>query len=147
MLSLAGLPYSLVSDSDDSVLTAEDAGDYLLSPKDLCTINLLNELIDAGVTSFKIEGRMKRAEYVAVVVDSYRRAIEMHNAGKEQSFVSPEDVKNMAQTFNRGFTTAYLKERPGKFMMSDRRPNNRGTLIGRVVAYHHQREGRSDQIG
>ncbi|MCE5286753.1 MAG: U32 family peptidase, partial [Pelosinus sp.] len=63
------LPYTLVDNKGQDVLDGKDAGEYLLSPRDLNTLELLPELIDAGVTSFKIEGRMKRPEYVAVVVD------------------------------------------------------------------------------
>ncbi|MDR3592897.1 MAG: DUF3656 domain-containing protein [Negativicutes bacterium] len=132
------LPYSLVDAAGRDVLAPADAGEYLLSPKDFCTIEKLPDLIDAGVVSFKIEGRMKRPEYVAVVVDSYRRAIDAYLADKATYIVPAEDPKNMAQVFNRGFTTGFLEGRPGKDMMSDRRPNNRGTHIGRVLAYHHK---------
>lgn len=129
------LPYSLVDSTGREVLSGEDAGEYILSPKDLCTIELLPEFVEAGVTSFKIEGRMKRPEYVAVVVDSYRRAIDAYRANKANYAVPEQDPKNMAQAFNRGFTTAYLEGRQGKLMMSDRRPNNRGVRIGRVLSY------------
>ena len=57
-------------------LNEGDAGEYLLSPRDLNTLEMMPELIRAGITSFKIEGRMKRPEYVAVAVDTYRRAID-----------------------------------------------------------------------
>jgi len=132
------LPYALVDAAGNDVLAAEDAGEYLLSPKDFCTIEKLPDLIEAGVVSFKIEGRMKRAEYVAVVVDTYRRGIDAYYADKANYIVPTEDPKNMAQAFNRGFTTGFLEGHPGKNMMSDRRPNNRGTHIGRVLAYHPQ---------
>lgn len=130
------LPYSLVDAGGRDLLAAADAGQYLLSPKDFCAIEKLPELIDAGVVAFKIEGRMKRAEYVAVVVDSYRRAIDAYHADKGNYVVPAEDPKNMAQAFNRGFTTGFLEGHPGKDMMSDRRPNNRGTHVGRALAYH-----------
>lgn len=74
---------------------------------------------------------MKRPEYVAVVVDAYRRAIDSYLAGDYN--VPEEDLANIEQIFNRDFTTAYLERRPGRTMMSDRRPNNRGVLIGRVA--------------
>ena len=74
---------------------------------------------------------MKRPEYVAVVVDAYRRAIDSYLGGDYQ--VPEEDFANIEQIFNRDFTNAYLLERPGREMMSDRRPNNRGVLVGRVV--------------
>lgn len=127
------LPYTLVDENGQDVL-AEQAGKYLLSPRDMNTIDILPEIIESGVTSLKIEGRMKRPEYVAVVVDIYRRAIDSYLSGDGYR-VSAQDRKNLAQIFNRDFTTAYLEGRPGKTMMSDRRPNNRGLLVGRVVRY------------
>lgn len=125
------LPYKLVNASGDDLLEGKDAGQYLLSPKDMNTLEILPQLIEAGVASYKIEGRMKRPEYVAVVVDAYRRAIDSYLAGDYS--VPEQDLANIEQIFNRDFTTAYLLGRPGKEMMSDRRPNNRGVLVGRVV--------------
>lgn len=130
------LPYTLVDRSGKDVLASEDAGEYLLSPRDFNTIEHIPDLIEAGVVSFKIEGRMKRAEYVAVVVDSYRRAIDAYLADKANYGVPAEDQKDMAQVFNRGFTNAYLYRKQGREMMSDRRPNNRGVRIGRVLEYN-----------
>ncbi|MBU2701560.1 putative protease [Sporomusaceae bacterium BoRhaA] len=128
------LPYELVDGKGNNVLMGKDAGEYLLSPKDLNTLELLPELVNAGVTSFKIEGRMKRPEYVAVVVDSYRRAL---NSVLASGQTNADDTvqKDLAQVFNRDFTTAYLQGKQGRAMMSDRRPNNRGTKLGRVLSY------------
>jgi putative protease len=130
------LPYTLVNQENKDLLSGEDAGKYLLSPRDLNTLSILPQLIEAGVTSFKIEGRMKRPEYVAIVVDAYRRAIDSYLAGDYK--VPAQDFANIEQVFNRDFTTAYLLDHPGKNMMSDRRPNNRGVLIGRVVKLDHE---------
>lgn len=125
------LPYTLVDEGGRDMLEGKDCGAYLLSPKDMNAVELLPEFIAAGVASLKIEGRMKRAEYVATVVDTYRRAIDSCASGAFA--VDAEEHKKLAQIFNRDFTTAYLKRRPGKAMMSDRRPNNRGVLAGRVL--------------
>ena len=127
------LPYTLVDEHGKDVL-GDGAGDFLLSPRDLNTIDVLPELIDAGVASLKIEGRMKRPEYVATVVGTYRKALDAYETGK--AYRADEKAHDrLAQIFNRDFTTAYLVSRPGKAMMSDRRPNNRGLLVGRVTAY------------
>ena len=131
------LPYKLLNEDGKEMLAGKDAGQYLLSPKDMNTLKILPQLIEAGVVSYKIEGRMKRPEYVAVVVDAYRRAIDSYKAGNYQ--VPEEDFANIEQIFNRDFTTAYMVNRPGKEMMSDRRPNNRGVLIGRVTKLDKQR--------
>lgn len=128
------LPYTLTDENGSDVLKDSDAGSYLLSPKDMNTLEMIGEFVAAGVASLKIEGRMKRAEYVAVAVDTYRRAIDRYTE-TGRAAIAETDKKNLAQVFNRDFTTAYLKGRPGRLMMSDRRPNNRGILLGRVVKF------------
>ena len=117
------LPYELVDADGKNLL---NAGKFLLSPKDLNTLELLPQLLETGVTSLKIEGRMKRPEYVATVVKVYRDALD-------KKFSTDDDRRKLAQIFNRDFTTAYLEKNPGKNLISDMRPNNRGVLIGRVV--------------
>lgn len=128
------LPYALIGDGG-GLLSPEAAGEYLLSPKDLCTIDLLPQLIEAGISSFKLEGRMKRPEYVAIVVDTYRQAIDRYLASPADYSVQADAVRDLAQSFNRGFTHAYLLNHEGAAMMSDRRPNNRGVYIGRISGY------------
>ena len=126
------LPYTLV-DAQDNDLLGDSAGKYLLSPRDMKGIDLLPQLIEAGVSSLKIEGRMKRPEYVAIVVGSYRHAIDSYYAG---SFaVMDDDTKALTQIFNRDFTTAYMEKKQGRNMMSDKRPNNRGLMLGRVMDF------------
>jgi putative protease len=126
------LPYAMTGADGGKVIAEGAAGQYLLSPKDLNAIDLLPALIGAGVSAFKIEGRMRRPEYVAVTTEIYRRAIDSYYAG---AFHVPEkDRRDLRQIFNRGFTTAYLAGRPGQAFLSDRRPNNRGVPIGRVSA-------------
>lgn len=131
------LPYRLLNNKGEDMLEGKDAGQYLLSPKDMNTLEIMPQLIDAGVVSYKIEGRMKRPEYVAIVVDAYRRAMDSYIAGDYS--VPAEDFANIEQIFNRDFTTAYMVNRPGREMMSDRRPNNRGVLVGRVLKLDKQR--------
>lgn len=132
------LPYTLVDQAGNNVIDEGEAGEYLLSPRDLNTLEMMPELIRAGITSFKIEGRMKRPEYVAVAVDTYRRAIDAHLADENNYVVAEQEQKDLAQIFNRDFTTAYLERNNGRNMMSDRRPNNRGVRIGRVSDYQYQ---------
>lgn len=106
---------------------------FLLSPKDLCYIDRLGELIDAGVTSFKIEGRMKSKEYVATVVGIYRKYIDEY-LSKGKYTVSDEDRFELAQIFNRGgFTEGYLHEDPEEDFMSGSLPKNEGILAGKVI--------------
>lgn len=114
---------------------AEDdsRGSYLLSPKDLCTIEILPKLARAGIRSLKIEGRMKSANYVYEVVNVYRRAIDnLVRNGLENYQVKDSEIKRLQEAFTRGFTTAYMEGKRDNEIMSYNRPNNRGINIGRV---------------
>ena len=105
-----------------------------MSPRDMCLLDELGGLIDAGAASFKIEGRLKSAEYVAVVTSIYRKYIDMY---LEEGYieVSDEDRDALIQIFNRGeFTDAYLKGESGDSLMSGDIVKNQGLEIGRVVA-------------
>jgi putative protease len=105
---------------------------YLLSPKDVCTIEDIKSIIKTGTSSLKIEGRMKRPEYVAGVVSSYRRAIDAAAGLNPQADIRSE-YKNLLQLFNReGFSKAYLYGNKGKDMMAYNYPKNTGIEIGRV---------------
>lgn len=101
---------------------------YILSPKDLNSLENMNELMDAGIDSFKIEGRMKRPEYVATVVNAYRKAID-----KTSGNLTENNKKDVEQIFNRGFTKGLGLGDFGKSFISIDRPDNRGLLAGRVL--------------
>ena len=101
----------------------EDADGYLLSTKDLCALGALDDLREAGVDSFKIEGRLKRPEYVAAVTAAYRAAIDQPAA--------PRDALPLQQMFNRGgFTQGYLHGVDDSELMFSARPNHLGVKIG-----------------
>lgn len=119
------LPYELKNERSDEALPAD--GEHLLSPRDLCTIDVLGELSRAGVGSLKIEGRMKSAEYVHEVVSVYREVLDADGVANEGHRA------RLAEAFSRGFTTAYLEGKRGNEIMSYGRPNNRGVFVGRVV--------------
>lgn len=106
---------------------------HLLSPSDLCLIDNLDKIIDCGVASLKIEGRMKSPEYVAIVISIYRKYIDQYyNTGKVE--VSEEDREALLQIFNRGsFTEAYFEGQSDKEFMSKQVPKNRGIEIGKVI--------------
>jgi putative protease len=125
------LPYDLVGPDGEA---ADAPGRYLLSPKDLAGVQLLPDLIGAGVAALKIEGRMKSPEYVASVVSVYRAALDRALADASDYSVRPAETERLEEAFNRGFTTAYLADIRGDAMMSYTRPNNRGVPIGRVAA-------------
>lgn len=109
---------------------------YLLSLKDICTLDLIPELIEAGIDSFKIEGRMKRPEYVAGVTSLYRKYVELyHEAGREKFSVSEKDKEILMDLYNRGgFHTGYYQQRNGRDMISFDRPNHAGVQAVKVLA-------------
>ena len=112
------------------IRTAEGTGRpcYPLSLKDLCTIDLIPELIDAGIDSFKIEGRMKRAEYVAGVTDAYRRRIDGYLACPEKKTpVPPQDRRLLASLYVRtDLGSGYLKKHNGREMVTLEKPGYAG---------------------
>lgn len=117
------MPYQLFCEKKP--LTPKEA--YLLSPKDLNTIERLPELIEAGVYSLKIEGRMKKPEYTAGVVSIYRKYLDQYlEKGKEGYHVSKEDQKALFDLFNRkGFTGGYYFRQNGKQMITLEKPSLR----------------------
>lgn len=126
------LPYQLVDERGRN-LSAAVSGEHLLSPKDLMLLRELPDLCRAGVASLKIEGRMKRPEYVATVVRIYRQALDRAWEDPDQYTVSPAEIQELAQVFNRGFTTGYFYGNPGRRLIGYNKPNNRGLYLGRVV--------------
>ncbi|OOB77844.1 MAG: hypothetical protein BEN18_01295 [Epulopiscium sp. Nuni2H_MBin001] len=105
---------------------------HLLSPKDICTLDILPNLIEANITSFKIEGRMKSPEYVASVVKAYRKYIDNNIPS-----VLNEDLNELQAVFNRGgFSTGYYNLSAGLQMMATKSPKNIGLLIGKVKSYN-----------
>ncbi|MDP3103515.1 MAG: U32 family peptidase, partial [Candidatus Methanoperedens sp.] len=112
---------------------------YLLSPKDLNMSEHIPALVDAGIDSFKIEGRMKRPEYVAGVVRIYRRLIDRYHESPSKFQVTHDEKHTLRQLFNRGFTTGYFFGNPGSELMSRKYPHNLGTRLGSVADYEPQR--------
>jgi putative protease len=120
------MAYSVV-DEEGKLLKGWDKK-YVLSPMDLNSLENIEKIIDAGITSLKIEGRMKRPEYVATVVSAYRKAIDY-----SCSSLSELDKRNVEQIFNRGFTKGLAFGDFGSTFVSKDRPDNRGVYIGKVI--------------
>ena len=100
---------------------------YLLSTKDLLTLDKVNELIEAGVDSFKIEGRMKRPEYVYLVTNTYRKVIDNNNLNID------EMVQELKKIYNRDFTSGYLFNNLPSSISSLESSNHKGIEIGEVI--------------
>ena len=108
---------------------------YLLSLKDICTVDLLPELMDAGVCSFKIEGRMKRPEYAAGVVSIYRYYLDRILEGRPAAQADEQDLTKLMDLYNRGgFSKGYYFVEHSAKMMSMQRPNHAGTPAIKVLS-------------
>jgi len=107
---------------------------YLMNTKDICTLNILPDIIQAGVFSLKIEGRMKRPEYTAGVVSIYRKYIDKYiQNGKKQYRVADKDIQILLDLYNRGgFTNGYYKLRNGREMIALDQPGHRGIPAAKI---------------
>ncbi len=129
------LPYELVCDGRDVDLGQQR---YLLSPQDLAAYALSPDLIAAGVTAFKIEGRLKTAEYVANITRHYRRAIDAAVAGRPVAF-SPREVEEMELSFSRGFSPGWLEGCDHKRLVPATSSAKRGVRLGTVTGVRRGR--------
>ncbi len=129
------LPYELVCDGEDV-----DLGEmkYLLSPQDLAAYELIPDLIDAGICSLKIEGRLKQPEYVANITKHYRDAIDSAmNGGSVQ--LDATAVQEMELSFSRGFSPGWLGGCDHKMLVPGLSSAKRGILLGEVTAVRGSR--------
>lgn len=122
------LPYDLVCDGQDVDLGSQK---YLLSPQDLAAYELTPDLIAAGISSFKIEGRLKTPEYVANITRHYRKAIDAVMQGKTVEFTRDE-VREMELSFSRGFSPGWLLGDDHKMLVPGISSAKRGVLLGTV---------------
>lgn len=109
--------------------------EYALSMKDMCTLASLPQLIEAGIDSFKIEGRMKKPEYVAATVHAYSEITDECINGHLNEKRIAYHTDRLMDIYNRGgFSSGYYYMKNGKEMLANKRPNHTGTLIGKVEA-------------
>ena len=134
-------PYVLLRGEKDSYgrpacLAAQPQRErFLISTRDLCVYRHLDKIVRSPVESLKIEGRMKSAEYVAIVTSIYRRALEVIAGGKWSP--SSEDERDLALSFNRDFTEGHLLG--ARDVMGREMSDNRGIIIGNVTSFDAQR--------
>ena len=122
------LPYKVQGEKKDQ---------YLLSLKDICTLEYIPELVESGIYSFKIEGRMKKPEYVAFVTAMYRKYVDLYlGKGKDGFKVDPKDKEKLLDLYNRGgFHGGYYYTQNGREMISLDRPNHAGVPVLQVIRY------------
>ena len=144
-------PYVLLRGAKDrygrptSLAAVPQEGRYLISTRDLCVYRHLERIIRAPIKSLKIEGRMKSAEYVAIVTSIYKKALQAAVAASKGKWShSPEDERDLALSFNRGFTEGYLLG--ARDIMGREMSDNRGVLIGSVASFDAQRSEASVRL-
>lgn len=120
------LPYKVGGDKDTQ---------YIMSLKDMCTLEYIPELVEAGIYSFKIEGRMKKPEYVALVTAMYRKYVDLYfEKGKKGFRVEPKDREMLMDLYNRGGSHGgYYHTKNGRDMLSLTRPNHAGVPALQVI--------------
>lgn len=123
------LPYDLIVDG-----AQKDLGDkaYLLSPQDLAAYDMVEDLVKAGVSCFKIEGRLKSAPYVAATTQTYRAALDAAIAHRAFA-IDDQQKRNLAQIFSRGFTHGFLDGIDHAELVPALFPKSRGIRIGSVI--------------
>ncbi len=120
----------------DSTNKKLNKNNYPISTKDLNSLEYIGELIDMGVSSLKIEGRMKSKEYVYKVVSIYRKAIDSYyKYGKVT--IDKDDMLELRKIFNRNYTKGFLNNVDNDDIINDFRPNHQGVQIGKIIDYHN----------
>ncbi len=109
--------------------------DYIMSPQDLCTIDFIDKIMDAGVNSLKIEGRMRSKEYVRTVVSTYRKAIDLHFEKKLTPELKTTYKKELGTVYNRGFSEGFYFGRPFNWINSKLEQKNEKIFVGDVTNY------------
>ena len=131
------LPYKLEEFGKHS--EGERAYRYYFSLKDISMIENIPQLIEAGISSFKIEGRMKSPEYIGLVTSVYRKYVDMALDRSHEYQVTLEDINNLKEVYNRGgFTSGYYFQHNGKHMLSLERPNHSGIPVAKVLSQKGQ---------
>jgi putative protease len=123
------------SSTDKSLLIGED---YVLSPKDLCTIEFIDQLIEAGINSFKIEGRKRSPEYVTKVVSVYRKAIDLYFEKKLTKKKKQEFLEELKSVYNRGFSSGFYFGKPSSEEyagVTGSKATKRKVYVGKVLNY------------
>lgn len=124
------MPYEIVVDGE-----TRDLGEhrYLLSPQDLAAVDLIPDLVKAGVKSFKIEGRLKTPEYVAAVTRVYRKALDACLQQSQEAPVTPEDKYSLEMTFSRGLTSGWLAGTNHPYLTHGKFGKKRGPFLGTIT--------------
>ncbi len=131
------LAYQLIEKKEKNTNTLQKG--YLLSPRDLCGLESIPALLQAGVHSLKIEGRMKSPEYVATVTRIYRKYIDLAKSDRKYE-IDPQDKTDLLQVFNRGgFSSGHLSSSANVNLVYPEKPNNIGLPLGNISKLNHSK--------
>ena len=122
------LPYELY-EKNNKIKTD---GQFLLSPKELCTIENLKDILDSNIASLKIEGRMKKEEYTYYVTKIYKKLIEKYYNNEEMT-LEESDLKTLQLLYNRKFTKGYLNNNKNNEFINTKSPKHQGIILGKVL--------------
>lgn len=111
----------------------DERSTFILNSKDLCMVNYLDRLADAGVTSFKIEGRMKSPYYVANVVNTYRRALDLLERDPKAYKIDPSRVTELEKCSHRRFTTGFFLHEGDREFLESSQPVSTYSFVAQVV--------------
>lgn len=125
-----------ITDVEDEENTYILGHDYILSPKDLCSIGILPELIEAGITSFKIEGRIRPPEYVKKTVSCYRKALDAIESGDYAPELAAGLKEELAKAYNRGFSGGFYKGLETDWISDGPASGESKEYCGDVVKYY-----------
>ena len=137
------LPYELISTQPQNTSSSKSSPSsslehgYLLSPRDLCGLDYLPELIKSGITCLKIEGRMKTPEYVGTVTRIYRKYLDLALSNPSSYKIDNQDKQDLLQVFNRGgFSDGHLSSTPNKNLVYPKKSNNMGLFLGTISNFN-----------
>src|SRR5262252_7818460 len=116
----------------DGVVRPVDDARYLLSPGDLYALHHVPEICEIGISTLKIEGRYKDADYVALTTAAYRKAVDEACAGRALS-VTPREELQLEQVYSRGLGPWFMTGTNHQTVVEGRAPRHRGVLMGRVL--------------
>jgi len=117
--------------------------DYVMSPQDLCTIEFVDQLIEAGIDSFKIEGRKRAPEYVAKAVSVYRQAIDLYFENNLTAVKKKELLTELEKVYNRGFSSGFYFDVPSSNAyagVEGSKATTRKSYVGKVLNYYKEIE-------
>jgi U32 family peptidase len=129
--------YEIIDKSTDKLMVLGE--DYVLSPEDLCSIEFIDQLIEAGIDSFKIEGRKRSPEYASKVVSVYRKAVDLYFKKSLTTDIKRELLDQLGEVYNRGFSTGFYFGAPGKDDYAGiygSKATTRKEFVGRVTNYY-----------